>query len=366
MNSIITVVIFLLSVGLDSNIEQFPGTSGCICGTLLLDSTWDRNIYLSYIETFEEKFAVSNNMIIGNSKVDSLGKFSISLNELPSGWSLLRLNVVKKGVPPASLVIGSKDENYCFIIANRFSEIELHNSSGKPIFGNISISGAPYMNTFEYITQLSEYPNSFNVDNALVEKEFVEEVISEKLKTIADTCTNPLVSLFAVYQTEFQEDYYKDPAFYKTYLSKWRNNNSPYFNSLKRQIPVSEKPKWYYILIIVSIAVFISAAILARDRKRRKINTLSIQERRIFELLQKGASNQEISDEYNIELSTVKSHISSIFSKLHIKSRKEAINLKVKRILFVLSLIFIINNSWAHTIKIEKVFIEAITDYISY
>jgi len=332
MNSIITIIISLLSIGLDSNIEQVSDNSGCICGTLLLDSTWDRNIYLSYIETFEEKFAVSNNMIIANSKVDSLGKFTISLHELPSGWSLLRLHVVKKGVSPASLVIGSKDENYCFIIANGFSVIELHNSLRKPIFENVSISGAPYMNTFEYINQLSDYPNSFNYDNRLVEKEFVEEVVSEKLKSIADTCTNPLVSLYALYQTDFQGDYFYDPAFYEAYLSKWRNNNSPYFNSFKRQIPVSEKPKWYILLIFLFIAVFISVAIFVRERKSKKINSLSIQERRIFELLQKGASNQEISDEYNIELSTVKSHVSSIFSKLHIKSRKEAINLKVKRI----------------------------------
>lgn len=341
MNSIITVVIFLLSFGLDFNIGQVSDNSGCICGTLLLDSTWDRNIYLSYIETFEEKFAVSNNMIIANSKVDSLGKFTISLHELPFGWSLLRLHVVKKGVPPASLVIGSKDENYCFIIANRHSEIELHNSSGKQIFENVSISGAPYMNTFEHITQLSDYPNSFNYDNTLVEKEFVEEVISEKLKSIADTCTNPLVSLYALYQTDFQEDYQRDPAYYKAYLSKWRETDSPYFYSFSRQLPISEKPKWYILLLFLLIAVFVSVAIFVRERKRRKINSLSIQERKIFELLQKGASNQEISDEYNIELSTVKSHISSIFSKLHIKSRKEAINLKLKRTLFVLSLILL-------------------------
>jgi DNA-binding CsgD family transcriptional regulator len=136
--------------------------------------------------------------------------------------------------------------------------------------------------------------------------------------------------LYAVYQTEFQEDYYKDPAFYKAYLSKWRNNNSPYFHSFKQQIPIPEKPKWYILLVFLLLALFISAAIFVREGRSRKINSLSIQERRIFELLQKGASNQEISDEYNIELSTVKSHISSIFSKLHIKSRKEAINLKVK------------------------------------
>jgi len=331
MSSMFTVVLLLLSIGLDSEIKPLSDTTGFICGTLLLDNTWDRNIYLSYIETIDKKFAVSNDMIIAKSRVDSLGKFTISLHALPSDWSLLRLHIVQKGVSPASLVIGSKDENYCYIIANRYSEIELRNSLGKPIFENVSISGAPYMNTFEYISQLSNYPNSIKYDSTIVEKEFVEEVISEKLKLIADTCTNPLVSLYALYQTNFQEDYQKDPAYYKAYLSKWRNTDSPYFNSFSRQFPISEKPKWYFLLSFLIIAVFIFVAIFIRDRKSRKINKLSVQERRIFELLHKGASNQEISDEFNIELSTVKSHVSSIFSKLHIKSRKEAINLKMKK-----------------------------------
>jgi DNA-binding CsgD family transcriptional regulator len=330
MSKIFKNIIFFLSLVLSSNIKAVSDTSGCIWGTLLLDDTWERNIYMSYIETIEKKYTVSDDIIIASSKVDSLGKFAIALDKLPSEWSLLRLHVVKQGVSPASLIIGSTDENYYFIIANRYSKIELHNTLEKPIFKNVFISGAPYMNTIEYITNLSNYPNSINYENSLIEKEFIEEVISEKLKSIADTCKNPLVSLYALYQTDFYSDYQKNPTFYKAYLSKWRNDNSPYFKSFRRQFPISEKPKWLYILIFLFIGVFISVSIFIKDRKRRKIKKLSMQERRIFELLHKGASNQEISDEYNIELSTVKSHVSNIFSKLNIKSRKEAINLKIK------------------------------------
>jgi DNA-binding CsgD family transcriptional regulator len=182
----------------------------------------------------------------------------------------------------------------------------------------------------EYITDLSDYPNSIDYEHSLIKKKFIEEVVSEKLKQIADTCENPLVSLYALYQTDFLSDFKKNSTFYKAYLSKWSNDNSPYFKSFRQQFPHSKKPVWPYVLIFLFISALISGILFVRTRKSGKIKKLSVQERRIFELLQKGATNQEISDECNIELSTVKSHVSSIFSKLNIKSRKEAMDLKVK------------------------------------
>ncbi len=321
-------ITLLLSVSLSPRV--FAGTSGYIRGTLLLDNSWNRTVYISLIGTFDKEFTVSDNMIIGSSPIDSSGRFTINLDNLPAGWCLLRLHVVKNGDPPASLIIGGLNENYCFIVANRNSKIELHNTLGKPVFQNLSISGAPYLKTMEYITNLSDYPNSIDYEHSLIKKKFIEEVVSEKLKSIADTCENPLVSLYALYQTDFMTDYKKHPAFYKKYLSKWSNNKSPYFKSFRRQFPLTERPVWPYILIILFFGILISAILTVRSRKNRKINKLSVQERRIFELLQKGATNQEISDACNIELSTVKSHVSNIFSKLNIKSRKEVMDLKVK------------------------------------
>lgn len=52
---------------------------------------------------------------------------------------------------------------------------------------------------------------------------------------------------------------------------------------------------------------------------------MSVQERKIFELLQHGKSNKEISEDLYIGISSVKSHLNSICSKLKIKSRKETL-----------------------------------------
>lgn len=310
--------------------RAFADTAGTIRGTLSLDDSWDRTVYVSLVSTFEKEFTVSDNMIIGSAPIDSLGRFIINLNALPDGWCLLRLHVVKAGDPPASLIIGGLDENFCFLVANRYSHIELKNTSGKPVFQNLSFSGAPYLKTMEYITNLSDYPNSLDYAHSPIKKEFVEEVVTEKLKSIADTCQNPLVSLFALYQTDFVADYAKHPAYYKKYLSQWSNNQSSYFQSFRRQFPLSERLLWPYAVLLLIVAAGVAVLLYFRNRNSRRLKTLSVQERRIFELLQKGATNQEISDQCNIELSTVKSHVSSIFSKLNLKSRKEAMDIKVQ------------------------------------
>ena len=61
--------------------------------------------------------------------------------------------------------------------------------------------------------------------------------------------------------------------------------------------------------------------------KNRRLKTLSVQERKIFEMLKQGATNKEISEAFNIGISTVKTHVSSILTKLNMKSRKEVMDL---------------------------------------
>ena len=329
-----TIAIFFLIVCCQT--KAFAENAGQISGNLLLDDSWERKIYVSYIKTFEKEYAVSNDIIITSAVIDSLGNFKIELDKIPDEWSLLRLHVVKKGVSPNSLVIGSRDENFIFLMARRGSEIKLFNTESIPIFSNIQVEGADYMKTFDHIRKLSNYPNSIDYENSVIEKEFIKEVVSEKLKMVADTCSNPLVSLYAIYHTDFQTDYLEDPIFYKTYISKWENENSSYFKSFRQKFPIAENSSTNsksakYITILASVVgVLLIWVFIYFRKKNQKIKQLSVQERRIFDLIRNGMSNKEISAECNIELTTVKSHVGSIYAKLKIKSRKEAINLKIK------------------------------------
>ena len=52
-------------------------------------------------------------------------------------------------------------------------------------------------------------------------------------------------------------------------------------------------------------------------------NKISRREREVIALMLQGKKNQEISDELFVDISTVKSHIHSIYKKTGIKNRKE-------------------------------------------
>lgn len=52
---------------------------------------------------------------------------------------------------------------------------------------------------------------------------------------------------------------------------------------------------------------------------------ISARELEVLVLMSKGASNQEIADKLFISLSTVKTHSSSLFSKLDVKRRTQAV-----------------------------------------
>lgn len=336
MNKVLKNTIVVLILILCNQTKAFSEKAGQISGKLILDDSWERKIYVSYIKTFEKEYAVSNDLIITSAVIDSLGNFKIDLNKIPAKWSLLRLHIVKKGVSPNSLVIGSRDENFMFLMAKRDSELELFNTEGVPIFSNTRVEGADYMNTFDHIKKLSSYPNSIDYENSVIEKEFIKEVVSEKLKVVADTCSNPLVSLYAIYQTDFQSDYLENPKFYEIYLSKWENENSSYFKPFRQKLPIvnnsstNNKSTKYIVFLVSIISILLISILIYFKWKNHKIKQLSAQERKIFDLIRDGLSNKEISAECNIEMTTVKSHIGSIYSKLKIKSRKEALNLKIK------------------------------------
>jgi DNA-binding NarL/FixJ family response regulator len=55
-------------------------------------------------------------------------------------------------------------------------------------------------------------------------------------------------------------------------------------------------------------------------------STLSDREKEVLDLISKGFRNKEVADKLFISISTVKSHVHSIYEKLHVTSRVEAVN----------------------------------------
>ena len=326
-SSVFTFII-LLGSGI-SVIAQQHQNGGKISGYVKLDTTWDSNIYLSHIPSFDDMYTISNEDIISRSMIDSLGHFQFDIGFLPEEYSLFRLHTVKKGDAPASLFIGGKDENHIFFVANRHSNIVFEATPHYPPFRKVIFSQSAQNIAFQKITDLVNIADSIASESGVAKRQFIENKLYEDLLHIADTAKNPLVSLYAIYRGKFESRYTSNLDFYKAYLAKWRNQESAYFKSFRNHLNIETESNDTILRVLAGVIIFALGFFIGRlkFRKSGNVETLSAQERKVFVLLRQGATNQEISDQCHIEISTVKSHVSNIFSKLNLKSRKDVMNI---------------------------------------
>lgn len=326
-----TIVFFVSVIPLCGQIK----IKSYISGKLSLDNSWSSTIYLSHITTFDDMYVMSNEIIIAKTIIDSLGYFKFDIDYLPVDENLFRLHIVKRDDSPATLIIGGKDENHLFLIANRFSTIHLKGNSLYPPFKNIVFEGSKENIAFQGITHHLSKVDSIASESSASKRLLIEKQLEKDLFLIADTSRCFMVSLYAIYKNRFFENYSSNEDYYKSYINKWSNQNNPYFNSFKKKLSFNSFDNSTITITVVSIGflTLIGFVVGRYSSKKTKIkanhiNKLSVQERKIYETLQQGASNQEIADQFNIGLSTVKSHVSSIYSKLNVKSRKGIVNLK--------------------------------------
>jgi Response regulator containing a CheY-like receiver domain and an HTH DNA-binding domain len=305
-------------------------------GQILLDtSIWRPVVYLSLITDLDKMYTMSNDMIIDQVTISGSGKFSFDTKYFPEEDNLFRIHFSKKNDPPATLNIGGNDENHIFLIASKHSNITLKNYSENDYIKNITVIGYYPNSIIKQIDEITGYADSTTLTSSTVKNDLIKSAVFEKLRIIADTCSNPLVSLYAVYKGDFEKNYPVNQQFYKNFLSKWRKENSSYFKNFKNKIPAKDSLSSQYIIpCLFSLIAGFLICLLVKFRKPNKrifIQDLSLQERKIYGLLLEGKSNKEIADLLVIELSTVKSHISSIYTKLNISSRKDILNLNLEK-----------------------------------
>ena len=328
MKTSIKIICFGISVFFISINTGFTQT--VINGQLTVDSTWNRVVYLSVIPNFEELNSMSNNMIIEKSELDRTGKFSFRTDYLPSGHNLYRIHLSKKGSPPASLIIGGKDENHMFLIASKNSSFSIKQSPSSSLFGSVKIEGSHQNKLLQKIDEMILFADTLSFNGITLKRELIETGLEEELRQFADTCSFPLVSLYALYKSNFELNVNNNPDFYNRFIKKWSTENSYYFKMFRKSIPTQNSTSGYPLLYGVFglfLGVVLAFFLFKREPlKKNPLMKLTVQERKILGLLENGKTNKEISGELNISLSTVKSHVNSIFSKLKIKSRKELLN----------------------------------------
>lgn len=325
------IIKWLQILGCITILTQNVNAASFIKGKIDVDSTWSPVVYLSIIPSFEQLYSMSNQMIIESSEMDETGRFSFETDYLPTENFIYRIHLSKKGDPPASLIIGGKDENHLFLIASNKSNLLIETQSNKSLFEKVAINGFQPAKMLREIDEMVLFVDTANFNSTSLKRELMEKALDEKLRQFADTCSFPLVALYALYKSDFESNIAENPVFYNRFLDKWKNEKSPYFEEFRKSIPAESKSQNYSILfgfVGLLLGATLTFFILKRNpQKSESVEILTIQERKIFSLIQAGKSNKEISNELNIEISTVKSHVNNLYSKLKINSRKEILNI---------------------------------------
>jgi len=159
-----------------------------------------------------------------------------------------------------------------------------------------------------------------------------------KLKSYAkDSLRILMVKLIGIKQLEekqlLDQDIAKNPQFYLALLTELKESEVPkeqYLFLEKRlafltQEVVAEKYAWSKVInfILGFLVLGLCALFLFRRKKESVLPDLSRQERTIQNLMLQGKTNKEIANELFISISTVKTHITNIYSKLKVGNRQE-------------------------------------------
>ena len=146
-----------------------------------------------------------------------------------------------------------------------------------------------------------------------------------------------MVKLISIKQLEndslLDMDIAKNPDYYLTLLGELKASDldrSEYFFLEKKlayltQEAVERKYIWSkaFNILLGVLVLGLSLVLVFRNNRRSGLPDLSRQERIIKNLILQGKTNKEIANELFISLSTVKTHITNIYSKLQVSGRQE-------------------------------------------
>ena len=323
-------------------------------GQVNINENWQPKIYMAAVNKLSDYYRTSPDMIIKSADIDSDGKFEIKGDNLPNEKRFYRLYLMKKQNSDydACLYVGEDDLNFVHILLENGEEVEIYaNLNDTAPFENYHVVGQKENHLMRTLTNIV-YPRFyFHRIEFPTELKFSEDKLHADLKNFADSCSSTLVSLAAIINTDFDEFYDQNPAFYQDFKTRLKSDlpKSIYTKNydLKVKYYANEDtllPNWAKFLLAFLSLSLIGLLIKLNQFKNRiqtlenqnispiKIETpppsidelLTQKEKEILLLISQGKSNKEIASSLFVELSTVKTHINKIYSKIGASNRKEA------------------------------------------
>ena len=322
-----------------------------ITGKVNLDGQWQQTIYLATIDKLDDYYSANAEYIINTAEIDKNGTFVLTGDNLPGKSQFYKIYLLKEEHSEfnACLYEGGDDHNFIHIVLNNDTNLQIiADDKVYAPFGDYKIKGDQENQLMKKLTAMVYPSYLFYEIRFPSELKLSQDKLMKDLFVFADTCTSPLIGLAAINTTDYDAyfEYHTDAYYAFAERLKKQIPDHPYTQDYQRKLRYhgndyaqNNNPliKW-----IAGFLFLLSAFLMLQNLKLRKqLSTaekskeaskkpiaekvhLTQQELKILSFIREGKSNKEIASSLFIEVSTVKSHINRLYTKLQVKNRQEA------------------------------------------
>ncbi len=302
----------------------------CISGYVHIEhpKKWEQQVYLSQIE-LEESTNTYNTTTIASTPLTEEGFFAFDQNLFTSKEHIYKIQLNPISAEEKNK-LSNKIKNFQLFILSKKDTI--HFTKGETMFGEYTTSNSADLEWQKLKKFEAKYEN-------LTDDFDPRQYLIETKGYVKDSLQILLVKLIGIKKLDDQNLLEKDakanPEYYLSFLKELKSSEldpSTYaylenkLNFITREI-VTHKYKvslWVNGIAFFVIVILVLITIKSwKKLKPHKAIPLSKQEKTIKNLIISGKSNKEIANELFISLSTVKTHITNIYSKLNISSRQD-------------------------------------------
>ncbi len=341
-------VIFLF--GFQSICAQFEFTGNAN------ESFQNSTAYLIHVDDFNKSEILLTEKILQTSKIDSTSNFVFKGDFLKAKNSVYKiyLDRCNDNIDDSMHLLNQCEESISIIfIANNQDRIHFPLNNLDQMFCSLEYTSNHNVAIHKIDSIQDELLLGLHETKSDIQREIIYDNYFNELQHFSSSLNEPLAELYAFHlyseDKSFSRDYYINDLNKSIYYSRLLNlleeqySESAYpiyFKAelLKDQYPLlkSENKNYQFIIYLLSslllFSILLNILIIRKNRSRLKINkrspidyktALSPQEQKVIELIHEKLSNKEIAEKLFISLSTVKTHINNIYSKLSISSRKE-------------------------------------------
>ncbi|NQY30245.1 MAG: response regulator transcription factor [Flavobacteriaceae bacterium] len=344
MQKLLFYCILLLNVFVVSAQFQFSGE--------VTDNFKDATAYLTIVDEYQKSDLLLTEKIIQECKIDSLQQFLFKGDFLASKNMLYKIHVdtCNDEISDSKHLLNHCETSHSILfIANNTDTVFFPLNDLSQLFCEIKQSSTHNTAILEINALQETLLNNLQSSKSDAQRTIIYKNCFQKLKEFSKSFDDPLVELYTYHlyanEKSFSRSSYladlKSSNYYADLLERLTHNypKSDYVkqftSDLKKDQYTFLEPKnadtsitLYIIgaLLVISIIVNIVLFQKTKVKKEPKVDYKTIltpQEQKVFELMHQKSSNKIIADSLFISVSTVKTHINNIYSKLNISSRKE-------------------------------------------